>query len=124
MAQRLAPHANPTGLPVVALKGWGQSGAAASWHDAIDTLAAMTFGKDRPYRSFEWDGARRQIPRYDLPYGTLRWQGSSGDRVRKPERGSSPSPDYFKLLVPDWVFELHPEPLSAGEQAAVAKAPS
>lgn len=124
MAQRLAPHANPTALPVVELKAWGQSGAAASWRAAITTLQAMSFGKDRPDPSFRWDGSRRQIPRYDLPYGTTRWEGSSGDRVRKPKRGSSPSPDYFKLLIPDWVFKLPPEPLSVAEQAAVAKAPN
>jgi uracil-DNA glycosylase len=124
MAQRLAPHANPNALPVVELKAWGQSGAATSWRKAIKTLKTMSFGKDRPNPSFDWDGSRRQIPRYDLPYGTTRWEGSSGDRVRKPKRGSSPSPDYFKLLTPDWVFKLPPEPLSALEQAAAAKAPN
>ncbi len=124
MAQRLAPHVNPAGLPVVELKAWGQSGAAANWRNAINALETMTFGKDRTSPSFDWDGARRQIPRYDLPYGSTRWQGSSGDRVRKAKRGSSPSPDYFKVLVPDWVFDLHPRPLTAAEQAAADAAPS
>ena len=82
----------------------------------------MSFGKDRSSPSFNWDGARRQIPRTDLPYGALRWQGSSGDRARQARRSGSPSPDYFKLLMPDWVFDLSPEPLSAAEQAAAANA--
>lgn len=120
MARRLVGHANPTGLRVVELKAWGQSGVATSWRAAIDTLESIPFGKDRSNPSFDWDGARRQIPRHDLPYGMLRWQGSSGDRARKPRRGSSPSPDYRKLLMPDWVYDLQPEPLSAREQTAVA----
>jgi len=123
MARRLAPHANPTGLPVVELEAWNQPGAAANWRAAIDTLETMQFGKDLANPTFAWDGTRSQIPRRDLPYGTLRWEGSSGDRVRKPRRGSSPSPDYFKILTPDWVYDLEPEPLSAREAAAVAKAP-
>ncbi|MCH8129456.1 MAG: hypothetical protein IIC70_06085 [Acidobacteria bacterium] len=123
MARRLAPHANPTSLPVVEVKAWGQSGAAASWRTAIDTLESIPFGKDRSNPSFVWDGARRQIPRFDLPYGMMRWQGSSGNRARKPRRGSSPSPDYYKLLTPDWVYDLEPEPLSPAEQAAAAHAP-
>jgi uracil-DNA glycosylase len=124
MAKRLAPHVNPTGLPVVELKAWGQSGAASNWRSAIDTLKTMTFGKDRARPSFAWDGARRQIPRIDLPYGTTRWEGTSGDRVRKARRGSSPSPDYYKILMPDWVYGLDPKPLTAAEQAAANAAPS
>ncbi|MDJ0952860.1 MAG: uracil-DNA glycosylase family protein [Acidimicrobiia bacterium] len=123
MARRLVAHVNPTGLPVVEMKAWGQSGAAADWRATIQTLDTMSYGKDLANPSFDWDGKRRQIPRYDLPYGTTCWKGSSGDRVRKADRGASPSPDYFKLLVPDWVFDLDPPPLSAQEQDAITSAP-
>lgn len=123
MAQRLAPHANPTGLPVVAMKAWGQSGAAADWRNALAVLDGLTFGKDRPSPSFTWDGRRRQIPREDLPYGTVCWQGSSGDRAVKPLRNGKPSPDYFKLVMPSWAYELDPEELTPAERAATEAAP-
>ncbi len=124
MAKRLAPHVNSTGLPLVELKAWGQSGAAADWRNAIATLQNVTYGKDRTNASFDWDGTRQQIPRFDLPYGTTRWEGTSGDRVRKAKRGSSPSPDYYKILMPDWVYDLDPRPLTSAEQAAADAAPS
>lgn len=120
-AQRLAPRVTP-GLPIVGMKSWGQSGAAASWRDALTRLQTTTFGKDRP-ATFVWDGRRRQIPRRDLPFGTLRWQGACGDRARKGEREGSPSPDYFKLFVPDWVYHLDPVELSSTEDASLAGAP-
>lgn len=123
MAQRLAAHVNPTGLDVVELKAWRQSSAAASWHAAIATLDTMTFGKDRSHPSFSWDGARRQIPRYDLPYGLPRWQGSSGDRGRQPEQNSQPSPHFRMIFMPEWAFSLEPEPLTQAEQQAAAAAP-
>ncbi len=122
-AQRLAPHANPTGLPVVELKSRSQSGTTASWQAALNQLATISYGKDTNNPSFVFDGSRSQIPRYDLPYGVLRWQGSSGDRARKPKRGANPTPDYFKLFMPKWAFDLDPEPLSSSEAQAVASAP-
>ncbi len=124
LAQRLAPHVNATGLPIVELKARNQSGATASWQSALAQLSSITYGKDNSNPSFVFDGSRWQIPRYDLPFGVLRWQGTSGDRARKPRRGSSKSPDYFKLFMPKWAFNLAPEPLSSSEQNAVTNAPS
>lgn len=123
-ARRLAPHANPTGLPVVELKAWKESGAAASWRAALGELATLAYDKDESSPSFAFDGSRWQIPRYDLPYGVLRWQGSSGDRAEKARRDGEPSPDYFKLYMPRWAYDLAPAPLSAAEQQAIANAPS
>lgn len=119
MSRRMVADVAPAGLPVVEMKAWGQSGAAASWQDALDVLAGLTYGKDRSNPSFHFDSGRGQIPRQDLPYGVPRWQGSSGDRVLKPKRGSKRSPDYFKLMMPRWAFDLEPEPLSPSEAAAV-----
>ncbi len=123
-ARRLVQHANPTGLPVVELRSWNQSGTSASWQAALDQLAALTYGKDLSNPSFSFDGSRSQIPRYDLPYGVPRWQGSSGDRSRKPDRSGNPTPDYFKLIMPRWAFDLDPEPLSSSEAQAVVNAPT
>jgi hypothetical protein len=60
-----------------------------------------------------------QIPRIDLPYGTLRWQATSGDRAAQATVASHPSPDYFKISMPKWAFLLKHTALSASEQAAV-----
>jgi len=122
-ARRLAGHVLPTALPNVRIKAWHQSGALADWRNALDEIRAISFRKDVSSPSFEYDGARGQIPRFDLPFGTLRWQGSSGDRTQRARVGGKPSPDYYKLSLPQWVFELHPAPLSDEEQDAVEGAP-
>jgi hypothetical protein len=56
----------------------------------------------------------------DLPYGTLRWAGTSGDRAVRPvDTGTGkPSPDYLKLFLPAWAAKLDPAPLTADEQLA------
>lgn len=119
MSRRMVADVAPAGLPVVEMKAWGQSGAAGSWQDALGQLAGLTYGKDLSSPSFQLTSGRGQIPRSDLPYGVPRWQGTSGDRAVKPKRGSKRSPDYFKLMMPRWVFELDPEPLSAAEAASL-----
>jgi hypothetical protein len=60
------------------------------------------------------------MPRIDLPYGTPRWLGTSGDRAVRPtdQDIGKPSPDYLKLFLPSWVASLAPAPLTAAEQAA------
>ena len=64
--------------------------------------------------------SRSQLPRIDLPYGTPRWLGTSGDRGVRPKDLDlgRPSPDYLKLFLPSWVNGLGPAPLTAAEQAA------
>ena len=117
---RLAPNVVPAGLPVVGMKGWGQSGWLASWQAALDQLTAMTYTKDVSSPSFHADGSRGQIPRIDLPYGTPRWVGTSGDRGDRPQDLSTgrPSNDYLKVLLPSWVAALPAAPLTPAEQAA------
>jgi hypothetical protein len=60
------------------------------------------------------------VPRTDLPYGTPRWVGTSGDRAVRPKDTTlgKPSPDYLKLFLPSWVAALGAAPLSPAEQAA------
>lgn len=114
-ARRLADAVLPGSLPRVHLKAWRESGALANWKSGLDALRGMTYPKDGP-ASFQFDGSRGQIPRFDLPYGTLRWQGTSGDRGL---RASNASPDYYKILMPSWAFSLAAEPLSPAEQDAI-----
>jgi uracil-DNA glycosylase len=119
-AQRLAPQVAPSGVDVIPLAAAGGSGAAASWQAALDQLATRTYPRDLPNPSFQLGSGRGQLPRTDLPYGTLRWVGSSGDRAVRPTDLDldRPSPDYLKLFAPNWVAQLGPAPLGPAEQQA------
>jgi uracil-DNA glycosylase len=122
-AQRLAPRVAPAGVEVIGLAAAGASGAAASWQAALDQLATRDYPRDLANPSFQLPAGRGQLPRIDLPYGTLRWVGTSGDRAVRPtdlDLGK-PSPDYLKLFAPSWVAKLPPAELSAAEQAAADK---
>ncbi len=122
-ARRLAPHVRPPGLPVIELKGPGEPGAHASWQAALDELDALAYPPEAPNPTFQLPTARGQIPRGDLPYGTPRWIGTSGDRASRPVdlTTGKPSPDYLKLYLPTWVTQLPVPPLTATEQAAAAQ---
>jgi uracil-DNA glycosylase len=119
-AQRLAANVAPAGMEVLQLAAANSTGAAASWQAALDQLAARTYPKDLTNPSFQLGSGRGQLPRADLPYGTLRWIGTSGDRAVRPTDLdlNKPSPNYLKLFAPTWVAELNPAPLTAAEQAA------
>jgi hypothetical protein len=119
-AQRLAPNVVPSGLDVIGLAAHGTTGAAASWQAALDQLATRTYPKDLDNPSFQLPTGRGQLPRADLPYGTLRWVGTSGDRAVRPTDLDldKPSPDYLKLFAPNWVTQLPPAPLTPAEQGA------
>jgi uracil-DNA glycosylase len=119
-ARRLAPHVLPAGLDVIELAAFSEPNAAASWQAALTTLQARTYTKDVASPSFTLPATRAGIPRYDLPYGVLRWFGTSGDRGVRPTDTSTqrPSPDYLKVFAPSWLMALPPVPLSPAEQAA------
>jgi uracil-DNA glycosylase len=119
-AQRLAPRVVPAGVDVIELAAAGSSGAAASWQAALDQLASRTYPKDLANPSFQLGSGRGQLPRADLPYGTLRWVGSSGDRAVRPVDldTDKPSANYLKLFAPTWVAQLGPAPLTPAEQQA------
>ena len=122
-AQRLAPWVVPAGVEVIGMVAAGSSGATASWQAALDRLAARDYPKDLPDPSFQLPSGRGQLARIDLPYGTLRWVGTSGDRAVRPtdlDLGK-PSPDYLKLFAPTWVAKLAPAALTPAEQAAADK---
>ncbi len=120
-ARRLAGHVNPDNRPVVFIRSFLQTGVNANWRQGLAELQALTYPKDTQggvAPSFDYHGERLQIPRYDLPFGTLRWQGSSGDRAQQPQKGSKLSYDYYKLSMPKWSSDLGPSPMSNAEQRA------
>jgi uracil-DNA glycosylase len=119
-AQRLAPRVVPAGVDVIGLASADASGAASSWQAALYQLAARSYPKDLANPSFQLAPGRGQLPRIDLPYGTLRWVGSSGDRAVRPDDLDlgGPSPDYLKLLTPSWMARLPAAPLTPAEKAA------
>jgi hypothetical protein len=121
LAARLAGHLSVAGRPVIALKAWREAGAVADWQQRLAAIRQVAFPRDIPAPTFHYGGERGQIPRIDLPFATLRWQGTSGARARQATDTDTgkPSPDYFKVFVPDWVYRLPPTPLTAEEQAAV-----
>jgi hypothetical protein len=119
-AQRLAPHVLPSDVPVIPMKAWRQSGSLANWRAALNEMRDHLTSPDEGNPVFIYNGERGQIPRADLPFGTLRWQGTSGDRAAI---SSAPAPDYYKFFMPRWAFQLPPEPLSTAEQSALERAP-
>ena len=118
LAQRLRTHVTPSGTPVVTMKSRRQSGVDADWRAALTQLAGLAYPRDIASPTFDYHGEREQIPRRDLPFGTLRWQGSSGDRAQRPTRSGSPSFDYYKVSMPAWAASLGATPLSPSEAAA------
>ena len=119
-AQRLASRVAPPGMEVLDLAADGSPGATASWQAALDQLATRTYPRDLTNPTFQFGSGRGQLPRADLPYGTLRWVGTSGDRAVRPAdlNLDRPSPNYLKLFAPTWVAQLTPAPLTPAEQAA------
>ena len=65
-------------------------------------------------------GGREPIPRGDLPFGTLRWQATTGDRAQRGRIGGTSTPNYYKLRMPTWAANSSPTALTAAEAAAVA----
>lgn len=119
LAQRLGGHITPAGTPAIPMLAHSQPGWVADWGRALGELQPLHYRRDLTSPTFAYQGERTQIARSDLPYGTLRWQGSSGDRGLQPKQGGSASFDYYKLVMPRWAFELAPVPLIPSEQAAV-----
>jgi hypothetical protein len=114
----------PASVHSVEMKAWAENGALDDWKQALQNIKPLSYQKDVSSPSFSYDGSRGQIPRSDLPYGTLRWQGTSGDRgVRSSSGGGTKPFQYYKVLMPKWAFDLHPAPISSDEQKAIEHAP-
>ena len=120
-SRQLAESLPLAGWQVVHLKAWKEAGALADWQAKLVEIQQLAYDKEVAAPSFIYAGQRSQIPRFDLPYGSQRWVGTSGDRASNAFHNGtqSASPDYFKLYIPTWVHNLVPLPLSASEQAAI-----
>jgi hypothetical protein len=108
-SKRLLPHVAPAGLRRIEMAAPSESGFLASWRAALDELRSLSFPRDVSSPSFRYGGERGQIPRDDLPFGTLRWQGSSGDRGARATHPASAAAHYYKISMPKWASELDPE---------------
>jgi len=119
-ARQLARAVVPAGLDVIDLAARGEQGFLASWQAALTQLAGRAYARDLATPTFTAPATRGQLSRIDLPYGTLRWAGTSGDRAVRPVDTDTgkPSPDYLKLFLPAWAATLDPAPLTAEEQLA------
>jgi uracil-DNA glycosylase len=124
-SRKLAQSLDRGSLSLLNLKAWKEDGALADWQSQLAAISRIGYEKETPNPSFSYDGSRGQIPRFDLPYGVLRWIGTSGDRGSRPIDNATqrPSPDYYKIYMPDWAHRLEPSPLSKKEQKAVDSAP-
>jgi uracil-DNA glycosylase len=116
-ATRIVDAVTPSNAATITMKAWGST-ALTDWRRALHDLSSQTYTKDHA-ATFTWDGNRLQIPRADLPYGTLRWQATSGNRAVQAKIGGSPSRDYFKIVMPPWAAKLAPAALSTSEQKAI-----
>jgi uracil-DNA glycosylase len=118
-AQRQVARLSLGGTPVVEMAAYRRSGWTSSWRDALEELSNLSYPKDVSTPSFSYDGDREQIARSDLPFGTLRWQASSGDRAQRALVDGRASSEYYNLVMPAWAAALLPKALSFGEQRAV-----
>jgi hypothetical protein len=117
-AARLVDAIAPNVAAIVKMKSPTQSGYAADWRNALNTLSGLTYRRDTSNPSFDYQGEREQIHRLDLPYGTLRWQATSGSRAERAKRNNQPTPDYYKFRMPGWAAALNPTALTTSERAA------
>lgn len=122
----LAQNLTLNGLPLVRLKAWKEHDSLQDWQAKLEEIRQIDYRREIADPTFAYDGQQRQIPRSDLPYGTLRWAGTSRDRARRPTDLDSGelSPDYYKIFLPDWVYRLQPVPLSDEEVEAISHAPA
>lgn len=119
-SERLVEAIDPDVSGAVLMKSPAQSGYSGDWRNALGKLSSLTYPRDISTPTFDYQGERLQIPRQDLPFGTLRWQASSGTRAVRARRQGNPTSDYYKFTMPGWAAALAPEPLSASEQSAAA----
>ncbi len=111
-------------LPVLPLKNFSQNNWLSDWQAVLLQLSSLDYPKDIP-ASFDYDGHRSQIPRFDLPYGFLKWQGTSGDRAKRARRANGEwSPYYYKWFTPNWVFKSAAGPLSSEELELLTQLPA
>lgn len=117
-AERVAAAEAPAGTPVVNLAAFNKADPSAAWKPGLTALAALAFPRDvakGPYL-----GGREPIPRADLPFGTLRWQATTGDRAQRGRIAGKNTTNYYQLRMPTWAANSSQTALTTAEAAAVA----
>ena len=123
-AARVVADEAPSGATVVELPRFNPRSVRRMWAPVIDQLAGLRFPKDVRRPANRWDGEREPIARHDLPFGTLVWQGATGDRSQQGKTSRTRhTPDYFRVVMPTWAANLDPTSLSRSEQRAVRRLP-
>jgi hypothetical protein len=117
-SERLVERIDPDVPAAVLMKGPSQRGYSGDWRSALEKLSGLTYPRDISNPTYDYQGERLQIPRQDLPFGTLRWQATSGSRAVRARRRGDPTSDYYKFRMPGWAAALTPESLSEDEQSA------
>lgn len=93
-----------------------------SWNEALKKLSQMEYEKDTKanfenrYEERNFKDIRLEINRYDLPFATVRWFGTSGSLAAQ----ALSSPEYYQMTMPEWAARTPPPPLSKEEKEAVA----
>lgn len=117
-AKRVAAAEAPAGTPVVNLNDFDGNDPAAAWGPGLAALSALDFPRDAPKSPYL--GGREPIPRGDLPFGTLRWQATTGDRAQRGRVGGASPQTYYRLSMPTWAANSTATALTPSEAAAVA----
>lgn len=116
-AERVATDDAPSGIPVVHLAAFDAAHPELAWKPALAALNDLDLPRDVPVTPYA--GGREPIPRADLPFGTLRWQATTGDRAQRGMIAGTPTPLYCKLRMPGWAASSQPTQLNRAEAAAV-----
>jgi len=122
-AERIAADESPSGTRIVNLAPFRENNLASAWRPAVNQLKSIRFPKDLRNPTNRYNGDREPIARIDLPFGTLRWQGTTGSRAQQGKLSNRLSPDYFRHSMPTWTSRLAPTQLTSDELDAVGRLP-
>jgi uracil-DNA glycosylase len=93
----------------------------ASSLDRRDWGQAFGFAQNVMGTSGRYEDRLTDIPRGDFPIHTKRWVGTGGSRAVRAFNADNRAEDgnYYKIVMPEWVFRLRPKALNRVEAAAV-----
>lgn len=117
----LANEELETRVPVYNLKAADEKGAADSWNGALESLSRKSYEKDdKAQPSFRYDSrtfkdTRLEVNRYDLPFGTIRWKGTSGSLASR----ALDNPELYQMTMPLWAAGWKTPALSRDEEVSL-----
>ena len=121
---------NTDKISVFNLKSASDKNAAEDWSKQLKRILKVKYPRDDQkleraftYKDKDWKNTRLEINRRDLPFGTVRWIGTSGnltERALKDRRGNYTPGDYYKISMPGWANAEKASRLSKEESAALS----